>query len=172
MKKLIVIFLILILAACLFLWTEGKTMREIRTEIVIAAPLIKVWSILTDFDHWKEWNPIINQTSGVASLGSELSVTMRGDDGKDGPKYKPIITIFEEPKLFRWRGKMMAEFVMTNDKVFELEDTGSGTRLIHKELFSGMLVPIFWSKFETGVPPMLNSMNDALKRIAEKSSDE
>ena len=66
----------------------------------------------------------------------------------------------------------MAEFVMTNDKVFELEATGSGTRLIHKELFSGMLVPLFWSKFETGVPPMLNSMNDALKRIAEKSPDE
>ncbi len=146
-------------------------MREIRTEIEIAAPPIKVWSILTDFDNWKNWNPIVNQASGVASLGAELSVTMRGDDGKDGPKYRPIITNFEEPKYFRWRGKMMAEFLFTNDKVFELEETSSGTRLIHKELFSGMLVPMFWSKFDKGVPPMLKSMNDALKRKAEKSSD-
>ena len=141
MKKLILIIFIIILASCLLLWTKGNTMREIRTEIEIAAPPTKVWSILTDFDNWKNWNPIVNQVSGVASLGSELSVTMRGDDGKDGPKYMPIVTNFEEPKFFRWRGKMMAEFLFTNDKVFELEETGSGTRLIHKELFSGMLVP-------------------------------
>ena len=145
-------------------------MREIRTEIEINVPPTKVWSILTDFDTWKEWSPIINQASGVASLGSELNITMRGDDGKDGPKYMPIITNFEEPKFFRWRAKMMAEFLFTNDKVFELEETGSGTRLIHKELFSGMLMPLFWSHLNQGVPSMLQSMNEALKVKAEKSS--
>ena len=171
MKKLILIIFILILTSCLILWAEGNNMREIRTEIEIAAPPTKVWSILTDFDKWKEWNPIVNQASGVASLGSKLSVTMRGEDGKDGPKYMPIVTILQEPKSFRWRGKMMFEFLFTNDKVFELEETGSGTRLIHKELFSGMLVPLFWSKFDKHVPSMLKSMNDALKTKAEKSSD-
>ncbi len=44
-------------------------MREIRTEIEIAVPPTKVWSILMDFDNWKEWSPIINQASGVAALG-------------------------------------------------------------------------------------------------------
>lgn len=171
MKKLMLIIFIIILTSCLILWTEGNTMREIRTEIEIAAPPTKVWSILTDFEDWKNWNPIINQASGAASLGSQLSMTMRGEDGKDGPKYMPIVTNFEEPKFFRWRAKMMAEFLLTNDKVFELEKTGSGTRLIHKELFSGMMVPIMWSKFDKGVPPILKSMNDALKRRAEKSSD-
>ncbi|MGV7222128.1 MAG: SRPBCC family protein [Nitrospinales bacterium] len=145
-------------------------MREIRTEIEIAAPLTKVWSILTDIDSWKEWNPIVTQASGVASLGSTLSVTMCDDDGKDGPKYSPTITILEEPKQFRWRAKMMAGFLMTNDKLLELEEISSGTRLIHKELFSGILVPIFWSKLEKGCPQMLNSMNDALKNLAEKSN--
>ena len=146
-------------------------MREIRTEIEIAAPPTKVWSILTDFDNWKNWNPIVIQASGTASLGSELSVTMRGKDGKDAQKYMPIITNFEEPKFFRWRAKMMAQFLFTNDKVFELEEMGSGTRLIHKELFSGMMVPLMWSFFDKGVPPMLKSMNDALKSLAEKRSD-
>ncbi len=146
-------------------------MRELRTEIEIAAPLTKVWSILTDFDNWKEWNPIVNQASGVASLGSELSITMCGKDGKDAQKYMPTITNFEEPKSFRWRAIMMAGFLFTNDKVFELEDTGGGTRLIHREGFSGILVPVFWSKLNKGVVPMLKSMNEALKIIAEKSSD-
>ena len=91
-------------------------MRELRTEIEVVAPPTKVWGILTDFDNWKEWNPIVNQVSEVASLGSTLSVTIRGDDGKDGPKYCPIVTIYEEPKSFHWRGKMLAEYLFTNDK--------------------------------------------------------
>ncbi len=144
-------------------------MREIQTEIEIAAPVKKVWGILMDFDQWKAWNPIITQASGIASLGSTLSVTMRGEDGKAGPKYTPVITIFEEPKSFRWRGKMMAEFLFTNDKVFELEETGSGTRLIHKELFSGLLLPLFGSMLNEGVPKMLQAMNEALKTKAESS---
>ena len=121
-------------------------MREFRTEIEIAAPLTKIWSILTDLDNWKEWNPIVNQASGVASLGSKLSITMRGKDGKDANKYMPIVTNIEEPKSFRWRAKMMAGFLFTNDKVFELEEIVSGTRLVHIEAFSGILVPMFWSK--------------------------
>ena len=130
-------------------------MREIRTEIDIAAPVTTVWSILTDFDNWRAWNPIVNQVSGGPFLGSQLSVSMCGKDGKDGPKYMPIITIFEEPKSFRWRAKIMAGFLMTNDKVFELKETGSGTRFIHLELFSGILVPLFWNKLNQGVPSML-----------------
>ena len=143
-------------------------MREIRTEIVIGAPLTKVWGILTNFDQWKAWNPIVSQASGVAALGARLSVTMCGKDGKGGPKFMPMVTILQAPKSFRWRAKMMFEFLFTNEKVFELEETDSGTRLIHKELFGGVLVPLFWGKFEKHVPAMLNSMNDALRAKAEK----
>jgi len=145
-------------------------MRELRTQIEIAAPLTKVWSILTDFDNWKEWNPIVNQASGVASLGAKLSITMRGKDGKDAMKYMPVVTNVEEPKSLRWRATMMAGFLFTNDKAFELEEIDSGTRLIHREEFSGILVPIFWSKLNKGVIPMLRSMNEALKIMVEQRS--
>ena len=101
-------------------------MREVRTEINIAAPAAKVWSILTDFGSWQEWNPIVKQANGVASTDSKLSITMCGKDGKqgkDGPKYMPVVTNSDEPKFFRWRAKMLAGFLFTNDKVFELEET-------------------------------------------------
>ncbi len=147
-------------------------MREISTEIEISAPATEVWRILMEFDRWEEWSPIINQASGEAFLGSKLSMTMIGKEaGKDGPKYNPVITILDKPTSFRWRAKMLAGFVMTNDKVFELEETASGTRVIHKELFSGMMVPMFWSSVEKEVPSMLNSMNEALKAKAEKNAD-
>ena len=65
----------------------------------------------------------------------------------------------------------MAGFLFTNDKVFELEETRFGTRLVHKELFGGILVPLFWGKLNSAVPSMLKSMNEALKKMAEKRSD-
>lgn len=144
-------------------------MQEIKTEIEISAPPAKVWSIIMDINNWQEWSPIINDSKGIASVGSELSITMMGkEEGKDGPKYNPIVTALEEPNYFRWRAHMLAGFIFTNDKILELKETSSGTLVTHKETFSGLLAPIFCGQMEKGVPPMLNSMNKALKDLAEK----
>jgi hypothetical protein len=145
-------------------------MLEIRTEIEISAPPAKVWKVLTDFNKWAAWNPIVSQASGEASLGSKLIIVMCGKVGEKGHRYMPVVTNLEEPKFFQWRAKMMAEFLFTNDKVFELQQTTSGTRLIQKEIFNGLLVPLFGSKFSDYVPSMLKSMNEALKVAVEKSS--
>jgi len=142
-------------------------MREIRTEIEIAAPIEKVWDILMDFGQWEHWNPTVNRASGIASLGAKLNITMAGPDGKDGQKYSATITTFEAPRSFRWRAVMVAGFIMTNDRSFELESIGEKTKLVNTEHFSGFMVSMFWSKLEGFVPDSLKSMNEALKAIAE-----
>ena len=63
---------------------------------------------------------------------------------------------------------MLHGWIFTNYKVLELEASGAGTRLTHKEMFKGLLAPIFCGQMEKGVPPMLNSMNQALKDLAEQ----
>ncbi len=169
MKKIIIVLVGLVFASIIFLAIGGSEVQEIKTEIEISAPPSKVWSIIMDIDNWQEWSPIINESNGTASVGSKLNITMIGkEEGKDGPKYNPIITELEEPNYFRWRAHMLAGFIFTNDKILELEETNSGTRLIHKETFSGLLAPIFCGQMEKGVPPMLNSMNKALKDLVEK----
>ncbi len=145
-------------------------MREIKTEIQISASPDKVWSIISNIKNWYEWSPIIQKSKGDPFLGAKLSIIMTGKEGKggkDGPSYQPIITFFNEAKSFRWRAKMIAGFIFTNDKSFELEATPDGTRLIHKEYFKGLLVPMFWNSIKTTVPSMLNSMNEALKKKVE-----
>lgn len=144
-------------------------MREIRTEIDINAPAAKVWQTLMDFNGWANWNPIVNAANGNAAKGSKLDITMKGDNGKDGPKYQATITQFENSKLFRWRAKMMGGIMMTNDKVFELESTPAGTHLVHKELFSGIMPGLMWGKLNKFVPAMLDSMNSALKDLTENN---
>jgi hypothetical protein len=169
MKKTILVILAFIFISTIYLSIEGKNMQEIKTEIEISAPPSKVWKIITDIDNWQEWSPTINASKGEASIGSKLSITMMSEkEGKDGPKYNPIITKLDEPKYFHWRAHMLTGFIFTNDKIFKLEEISSGTKLIHIETFKGLITPLFRGQMEKGVPPMLNRMNKALKDLAEK----
>lgn len=138
-------------------------MRELRTEIQIAAPIDRVWQVLTDFDHWQDWNPMVNLASGNATPGSRLNITMRGPDGKDAMKYQPTLLEANPPRSLRWRATMMSGLMFTNDRVFELTEKNGGTELVNKEEFSGLMVPLFWSKMTLFVVPMLETMNQALK---------
>ncbi len=169
MKKLLLVIISLILVAGVILWMMGNTTREISTEIEISAPPEKVWNILTNINDWHKWNPIVVQASGSPSIGSELTITMRGEEGKDGPKYMPVVTRFQEASSFEWRATMMAGFMFTNGRGFKLEKTDSGTRLTNTETFKGMMVPLFWSKLNDHVPSMLTEMNNALKNQLEKT---
>lgn len=169
MKKLILFLLVLFSAAGMYLWDKGKDFHEVRTEIDIAASPEKVWAILADINSWQEWSPIINHSSGDASMGSTLSIIMIGEkEYQSGPEYNPIITHLEAPKALHWRAVMMMGVGLTNDKIIELEATPAGTRVVHKELFKGMLLPMFRGTFDRNVPLMLNVMNEALKLRAEK----
>ena len=143
--------------------------KQLRTEIQISAPINQVWQVLTDFDHWKDWNPTVKQAGGSASVGSKLSISMSGGDCKE-MSYQPHVAEANSPTMFRWRATMIAGFLFTNDRVFELKEKNGGTELIHKEEFSGLMVPVFWKKMNQFVVPILEKMNKALKDKLEASS--
>lgn len=168
MKKIILLLLVLLSIGLIYLSIEGGKMQEITTEIEISAPPSKVWGIITDIDQWQEWSPIINASQGKAVTGSKLSITMMSkEEGKDGPQYNPVITALTEPTYFHWRAHMLVEFVFTNEKIFILKETETGTHLTHIETFKGLIAPLMSGSVEKNVPPMLDSMNKALKELAE-----
>jgi len=145
-------------------------MRELRTEIEISAPIDKVWQILTNFDHWEDWNPMVNQMSGQATVGTRLNITMRGPDAKDAMKYQATVLEASSPLRFRWRATMISSLLFTNDRVFELKEKDGRTLLVNQEEFSGLMVPLFWGKMKLFVVPMLEKMNQALKNKLETQS--
>ncbi len=145
-------------------------MREVRTEIQILAPIERVWQVLTDFENWKTWNPTVKQVNGSSSLGSKLDVIMSGKDCKE-MAYHPYVLEAVPPKSFRWRAKMIAEFLFTNDRVFELRENAGGTIFYHREEFSGLMVPMIWKRLNQFVLPTLEKMNAALKIKLETSKE-
>ena len=116
------------------------------------------------------FEPLISSdTEGDAAVGFTVTITMMSKEaGKDGPKYSPEILQMGEPKYFHWRAHMMAGFIFTNDKIIELEKTDTGTKVTHKETFKGLMAALMKGQMEKGVPPMLNTMNEALKKQAEQ----
>jgi hypothetical protein len=169
MKKILLIILGLVFVSIIFLAAKGRHMQEIKTEIEIAASPASVWSIILDVDTWHEWSPIINASQGKPVIGSTLNITMMSKDkGKDGPKYNPVMIGLKENAYFHWRAHMLAGFIFTNDKVFILEKTETGTHLTHIETFKGLMVPFMSGSVEKNVPSMLDLMNKALKDVAEK----
>jgi hypothetical protein len=168
MKKIVLLIAAFLAIAVSYLSIEGGKMQEIKTEINIAASPSEVWNIIKNIDAWHEWSPIINSSQGKAIVGEKLNITMMSKEaGKDGPRYSPKIISVREAKSLHWRAHMLAGFIFTNDKILKLEETESGTRLIHIETFKGLMVPLMSSSLEENLPPMLDSMNNALKELLE-----
>lgn len=144
-------------------------MREIKTEIQINAPIEKVWSVLIDINQWGKWNPVSKgEVKDGVKPGEILTIEMIDENGQTTTKYQPVVLDAESPCYFRWKAKMMAGFMFTNERIFELSENENGVLLINKETFSGLAVSIFWGKMKDFVGPTLDKMNQALKTEVEK----
>ena len=144
-------------------------MKEKKAEIFINSSPENVWKILANLNGWKDWNPTVLEVAGELALGSKLKVTMKAG-GKSGTVMKPIISKLDNKKTLVWTTSMGAGHIFKNEKIIELEKSGEGTKVTHKELFGGLLPTLTWAKFEKMVLPMLNSANEGLKKEVEKQN--
>ncbi|GAB1858733.1 hypothetical protein MHTCC0001_35730 [Flavobacteriaceae bacterium MHTCC 0001] len=143
-------------------------MKEINTEIRISATPGKIWEILMDLENWHKWNPIINNIKGKLNIGNELAITMSDSKGNKAKKYNATITELNKNKRFSFIAKMMAEFIFSAERIIELKTIEKETKFIQREIYTGIMVSLFWKKLSTDALDMLNSMNQALKKEVEK----
>ncbi len=80
MKKVSIVVICLLVAGLTYLAIEGNKLQEITTEIEILATPEKVWKVLININDWRNWSPSINESQGVAKVGSSLTITMVGKE--------------------------------------------------------------------------------------------
>jgi uncharacterized protein YndB with AHSA1/START domain len=56
--------------------------KEIKTEILINATPEKVWSILTSFDNYPNWNPFIKSIKGEVKVGNMITARIEPPEAK------------------------------------------------------------------------------------------
>jgi hypothetical protein len=142
--------------------------KEIKTEIIINVTPDKVWSILTDFDNYSNWNPFIKSIKGNVAVGNIIIARME-PPGANGMTFKPKVLVFESNKEFRWMGHLLFPGLFDGEHKFELIDNGNGTTtFIQSEKFNGILVPLFKKMLDINTVDGFNQMNQKLKTLAEQ----
>jgi hypothetical protein len=139
--------------------------KELRTEIEIAAPPERVWAVLADFDSYPEWNPFIRRISGQATVGSQLQVRLEPPDGR-AITMKPSVLKAQPNQEFAWLGRLMLPGIFDGEHHFELQPRNGGTLFVQREAFKGILVPLVGRVLEK-TRRGFEQMNAALKQRAE-----
>ncbi len=143
--------------------------RHIDTEILIQASPERVWSVLTDFAAYPEWNPFILSLEGKAEWGGHLRVRIRTGEDKEH-LFKPVVLQATAPRRLRWLGRLGVPGLFDGEHDFELEPEGSGTLLHQRESFQGFLVPLLWRQVGPATRAGFEAMNRALKARAERAA--
>ena len=142
--------------------------RRIDTEILIAASPERVWSVLTDFGAYPQWNPFIESIEGIPEWGQRLTVHIHAGEARH--VFKPVLLQATAPRRLRWLGRVAVPGLFDGEHDFELQMEQGGTRFLQSESFQGFLVPLLWRKVEPPTRAGFEAMNRALKARAENLS--
>ncbi len=81
--------------------------------------------------------------------------------------FRPTVTAVDPDTKFEWLGTLGFRGVFDGRHIFELEATGSGTRFVQREEFTGLLVPLFARSLDGKTKAGFEAMNQAIKERAE-----
>lgn len=77
--------------------------HQLHTEIEIDAAPERVWSVLTDFKAYPEWNPFIRFIHGDLARGARLEVQIQ-PSGAKGMIFRPSILVADHGRELEWLG--------------------------------------------------------------------
>lgn len=148
--------------------TTTTMAKEIRTEIRIQATPQQVWSILTNFSDYPQWNPFIKSITGTPAIGKTITARIEPPEAK-GMTFTPVVLAYSPNKEFRWKGKLLIKGLFDGEHIFELLDNGDGSiTFIQREEFHGILVPLFKKMLDVNTLNGFKLMNQKLKELAEQ----
>jgi hypothetical protein len=142
-------------------------MKELLTEIEINAPPERVWQLLTDFASFPQWNPFIRRASGEPKKGAQLQVYLQ-PSGAKGMTFRPKVLKAEPARELRWLGHFLIPGLFDGEHIFTIEPLEAGrVRFVQREIFTGILVPLFMRWLGKDTRRGFEEMNQALKVRAE-----
>ena len=142
-------------------------MKELHSEIEIAASAERVWDILTDFASYPQWNPFIRRISGELEVGERLEVRLKAPDSR-GVTLRPTVLRAEPHRLMRWVGHLLVPGLFDGEHSLATQPLDKNrVRFVQHEVFKGVLVPLFARSLDNNTLRGFEQMNGALKVRAE-----
>lgn len=101
-----------------------------RNEILISAPVEKVWSELTNINKWSDWQPSVS----FSELDGELTVGGVFHWKANGLKISSVIKLLEPMRAIGWTGESLG---MKAVHIWTLNERDEGTQVTTEESLSG-----------------------------------
>jgi len=116
--------------------------REICTDIDIAAPPERVWRVLTDFANYGQWNPFFVAVEGRPQPGAKLALRTKYSRRLRPAVFKVTVRVVEEPRALMWAGGLGIRGIADGEHGFDLVGNKRVTHVRHYERLSGLIVPL------------------------------
>ncbi len=142
-------------------------MKTVSATILIDAPPMDVWTVLTDLSRYPEWNPLFREASGQIAAGARIRLRSVHPANGRMMTVKPKIVTAEAGVELRWAASLPG--IMSGEHSFALSPAGSGTQVVQSESFRGLLVPLS-GKTLARAEASFAELNEALKKRAEVST--
>jgi hypothetical protein len=141
--------------------------KTIKTTVTVEAPRETVWRILTDFEGYERWNPLMTSAEGEARIGAQIEVDIHPPDS-DTQELSPEITILRPNRKLAWMSRDVLPGISDREYEVIIDMLGEErVRVVMHKRFEGILIP-FTSTSEEQIG--LDLMAEALKRRAEAAT--
>lgn len=138
--------------------------KYVKTELKIAATPEKIWSVLTNFEQFENWNPFIIKAKGNAIIHQQIEITIQLPN-QGISNFKPTIVTCKPNQKLEWLGRLFLPGIFDGKHSFEIVKNQDGTSTFkHQETFTGILV---WILNLNNVKLGFELMNQKIKELAE-----
>jgi uncharacterized protein YndB with AHSA1/START domain len=130
--------------------------------ITINAGSEKVWEVMTNINHWPNWQTDIHKSK----LNGELKADTTFDWKSGGVKIHSKIHTVEPCKYFGWTGKTFGLFAIHNWTITESEEQSI---VSVEESMEGFLAKLFKKSFNRNLEKAMLNWLDLLKKECERN---
>lgn len=151
--------------------SDGRraAMSHVDTSIEISAEPHQIWSVLTEFARYSEWNPLLLHVRGRPHPGERVVATLTPPDARVRT-FRPIVTRVHPARELAWRGWILPPKLILVEHAFRIQSIQCGTRFCHSATFRGVALRTCRETIEQQARVGLELMNWRMKRVAEAGS--
>lgn len=142
---------------------------KLEHRLGVRAPAEVIWTVLTDIDGWKEWNPLYPRAAGAIRMGATLDLQL-ALAGQAPRQIRPVVVDWVPNEQLLWRLSMLGGLVKST-RYLEIEELAPGSCIFSNgEMFDGVLGPTVARRLRGPIRAGFIAMGEALKARAEAAA--